>query len=248
MTGTSKLVSLLALSLAAVPAGAIDGGTGGPGGGEGASSSYYEQTLAGSAGDVATLDASGASGGLPASLHVVEAAGGVEYRSVGGGGWQVKLAIAERPHERVDAVYDLVLALPLPARFASKGWSIDPRSGVEGASVPFVYGGERVRLKRNAPLEASWLPLLIASESGLPDLAGSGYAWTLWDTVLRYDANAGSTLQGFATFGYSTHAALPAPDSADARNAAFLITWIPTLEAAVPPFAIRLDVVEPVEE
>ena len=33
---------------------------------------------------------------------------------------------------------------------------------------------------------------------------------------------------------------LPMPTTP--TNAAYVITWVPTLDAAVPPFAIRLDV------
>ncbi len=55
---------------------------------------------------------------LPEALHVVDAAGGVDFRiveTVGGETtWEVTLEVAERNHERVDAVYDLVLALLLP--------------------------------------------------------------------------------------------------------------------------------------
>jgi hypothetical protein len=223
----------------------VDGGTGSVVGGEG--STYYEQTLSERGLTAESLDASGSYGGLPSSLRSVDASGAVEYRGEGSQR-SVTLTMDERPHERVDAVYDLVLALPLPVRFSTDAWRIDARSGKAGASVPLVYGGQTVSLRRNAPLEASWLPLLVGSSEGLPDLSGSGYAWTLWDTVLRYDAGAGTTLQGFASFAYETDASVAAPDPDDPRNAAFLITWIPTLDASVPPFAIRLDVVAAAKE
>ena len=242
-----SFAAVLALALApfAAPVHAVDGGAGIVAGGDG--SSYYEETLSQSGLTTGALDASGSYGGLPKGLHTVDAAGTVAY-SGDAGRWRVKLTMDERPHEKVDAVYDLVLALPLPAKLSGADWRIDARSGAEGASVPLVYGGEAVSLKRNAPLEASWLPLLVGASDGLPDLSGSGYAWTLWDTVLRYDAAAGATLQGFATLDYEADPTLAAPDPEDPRNAAFLITWIPTLDAAVPPFAIRVDVVPPPKE
>jgi hypothetical protein len=209
---------------------------------------YYEDALATQGVALQeSLEASSAPGGLPAALHVVEAAGGVRYRSLGGGAWRVEVQVAERPHERVDTVYDLVLALPLPAGFRSAEWRIGVREGRADASVPAVYAGEKVTLKRNAALEASWLPILVGSAEGLPDLSGAGYVWTLWDTLVRYDASVGATLQGFATFGYATDASVAAPDAEDPRNAAYVITWVPTLDAALPPFTIRLDV-EPAQE
>ena len=39
-----------------------------------------------------------------------------------------------------------------------------------------------------------------------------------------------------------------APDPEDERNAAYVITWIPTLDPSVPPFTIRLDVRPPIAE
>jgi hypothetical protein len=85
----------------------------------------------------------------------------------------------------------------------------------------------------------------VGGSEGLPDVSSSGYAWTLWDAIVRYDPSAGSTLEGFGELGYVADASVAAPDPADPRNAAYVITWVPTLDAAVPPFALRLDVVEP---
>jgi hypothetical protein len=185
--------------------------------------------------------------GLPTGLHVVEAAGGAAYRSLGDGTIEVTVTVGERPHERVDALYDLVLALPLPIGFDSGQWRITPREGQAGASVPVVYAGERVALKRNTPLESSWLPLLVGAPDGLPDLSDGGYAWTFWDALLRYDPEAGDTVQGFGSFRYAADPSVPLPDPGDPRQAAFLISWIPTLDAAVPPFTLRLDVTEAAE-
>jgi len=246
------LVGLLGAALLAPSAARSVDGTGfAPSGGDAlaaaeSSATYYEQTLSERAAKADSLDASGAYAGLPRRLHVVDAAGGVSYRADGSRG-RVTLRLDERPHERVDAVYDLVLALPLPAGFATDAWRIEARRGSERASVPLVYGGETVALKRNVPLEGTWLPLLVGSDEGLPDL-GSGWAWTLWDTVLRYDPTAGATVEGFARLDYEADASLGALDPEDPRNAAYLITWIPTLDAEVPPFAVRLDVVPPAKE
>jgi hypothetical protein len=233
------------LALAPVAASAVDGGTTTGGGSLAAGSSYYEQA----AGDTATLSrATAGAGGLPTALHVVDAAGGVEYRRATAGSWEVEVRVAERPHERLDAVYDLVLALPLPAGSGPDAWRIAVREGSRGASAAAVYAGEKVTLKRNATLEASWLPLLVGARDGLPDLGGSGYEWTLWDTIVRYDASVGPTLQGFATLRYAADSSLAAPDPEDSRNAAYVITWIPALGASVPPFTLRLDVAAPAKE
>jgi hypothetical protein len=102
-------------------------------------------------------------------------------------------------------------------------------------------------LKRNVPLEQSWLPLLAGAPNGLPDLSRTGYAWTFWDAIVRYDASAGATVRAYGTFRYETDPGVAAPDPADPGNAAYVITWIPTLDA-VPPFAVRLDVVEASQE
>jgi hypothetical protein len=53
----------------------------------------------------------------------------------------------------------------------------------------------------------------------------------------------GPTLQGFASFATTGRRSLRPIHS----DAAYLITWIPA-RAAVPPFAIRLDVIEPAKE
>jgi hypothetical protein len=236
------LLCTVTLSLA-LPAFALDGG-GFAVAGDG-ETTYYEAT-AGAESLAATTADGAASGGLPTSLFVMEAEGAVRYRSLGNGASEVSLELAERPHERVDAVYDLVLALPLPIGSSARSWRIEPRESSSPKAAPVSYGGEKIVLKRNVPLEKAWLPLLAGVESGLPDLSGSGYAWTLWDTIVRYDASAGATLQAFATFRFVANGAA-APDAADPDNAAYVITWIPTLDD-VPPFTLRLDVVEAAQE
>jgi hypothetical protein len=237
----------LAGTFASQPAAATDGNAAAP-------QTYYEQLMGG--GTLADLESS--QGGLPEALHVVDAAGGVDYRMVetvgGETTWEVTLEMAERNHERVDAVYDLVLALPLPveadgkAAFEASQWGITAREGTKDASVAFIYGGEKVVLKRNVALERTWLPMLLGAPEGLPDLSGTGYEYTLWDAVLRYDPGHGDRLQGLATFRYHAGAGVMAPDPDDERNAAFVITWIPTLGPWVPPFTIRLDLRPPPEQ
>jgi hypothetical protein len=231
------LLSMAAALLAAGPSLSLDGGGFVAQGG----ATYYElttdqQTMAGAE---TTKDGS-ASGGLPTSLYVVDAEGGVSYRDLGDGAWEVSVEVAERPHERVDAVYDLVLALPLPIGSKAKTWRIAAKPS-SASSTAIVYGGEAIVLKRNVPLEQAWLPLIAGAPGGLPDLSRTGYAWTFWDAIVRYDAVAGATVQAYGTFRYQADPRVVAPDAENPDNAAYVITWIPTLEA-VPPFAIRLDV------
>jgi hypothetical protein len=238
----------LAWAGVAAPATAADGGSAAMG------PTYYEQLAR--TGDLAALESQ--AGGLPAALHVVEAAGGIEYRALKEDAysttWEVFLEVEERNHERVDAVYDLVLALPLPASsdgiaaFESEQWGITAREGAPGASVALIYGGEKLTLKRNVALERAWLPTLQGSADGLPDLSGTGYMFTLWDTVLRYDPGYGDRVQGLASLTYETGSEVLAPDPEDERNAGYVITWIPTLDPSIPPFTIRLDVRPPAVE
>jgi hypothetical protein len=237
------LLAAAAALLTALPALAVDGGF------TAQDTSYYEQAALGqSLEPAASPTADGAaSGGLPSSLYTVEAAGGVTYRSLGKRQWQVDLAVAPRPHERVDAVYDLVLALLLPVGSTSETWSVDAMTAASPKASPLVYSGEPVVLKRNVPLESAWLPLLVGGAQGLPDVSRSGYVWTLWDTIVRYDPAAGETLEAYGSFRYQAQPGTAAPDPDNPNNAAYVITWIPTLEA-VPPFAIRLDVAGDPEE
>jgi hypothetical protein len=231
------LLSMSAAMLAAGPSFALDGGGFAAQGG----GTYYELTADQQTVTSAetTKDAS-ASGGLPTSLYVIDAEGGVTYRNLGDGAWEVSVEVAERPHERVDAVYDLVLALPLPIGSTAETWRIAARSS-SASSTAIVYGGEAIVLKRNVPLEQAWLPLIAGAPGGLPDLSRTGYAWTFWDAIVRYDASAGATVQAYGSFRYQADPGVVAPDAENPDNAAYVITWIPTLEA-VPPFAIRLDV------
>jgi hypothetical protein len=249
MIARSFSLALLSAAAVATTASGFDGGSSSaPDDGE-VGVTYYEEVLAARRpADDSARAADAASGGLPTALHVVPAAGGVEYRRLRSGRWRLTLEVAERPHERVDAVYDLVLALALPADFRSEAWRIPVRAGRRRASAPARYAGERVTLKRNRALEASWLPLLAGARDGLPDLAGSAYVWTLWDTIVRYDAGAGRRLEGFARFAYETDRRTPVPRPGDARSAAYLISWMPSLGAAVAPYTLRIDAVASREE
>jgi len=212
---------------------------------------FYEEVVGGT-----SVEAVGpTAGGLPGGLSVFGAEGGVEYESLasgdGGIDWQVSLELAPRNHERVDAVYDLVLALPLPvdsagaSAFRPQQWGIIPREGSVTSSVPLVYGGEKLVLKRNVGLERAWLPMLAGATDGLPDLSGTGHQFTLWDAIVRYDPGFGDLVQGFATLRYRTASGVGAPDPGDERMVAFLIVWIPELDPAVKPYAVRLDVRAP---
>jgi hypothetical protein len=215
------------------------------------SETYYESVIG--SGSLEDLESPG--GGLPAEIAVVDAEGSVIYGEVSNGseiGWEVSVQVDERDHERVDAVYDLVLVLPLPINSQGKGifrprqFGIDVREGTPANSVAFVYGGEKLVLKRNVGLERTWLPDLVGS-GDVPDLSGTGYAFTLWDTVVRYDSGHGPRVQGHGTLQYTTDANVTAPDASDPRFAAYVITWIPTLDPSIPPFGIRVDVQAPAE-
>lgn len=196
--------------------------------------------------------------GLPSTLHIVDSTATAAY-ALGASTretleWTLDVRGFLRRHERVDAVYQIVVVLPLPSdsaggdAFDLLAWGLTPQEGTPGSSVPLVYGGEKVILKRNVTLEETLLPNLIdpsGSEGKLPDLSGTGYKYTLWDAIVRYDAGHGDTVQAFATLRYTTDAAAAPPDAGDDRLQAYVIVWIPTLDPSVAPFTIRMDVVEP---
>lgn len=255
MNAASRLALLLLLAAASLPpapAAAFDGGSSALPDEEAAAGApaptYYEEVLAarGAAGGAARA-ASSVETGLPGALHVVPAAGRVSYRHLRGERFKVTVELDARPHERVDALYDLVLALALPADFRSNRWRLRVREGRRGASAPARYAGERITLKRNEALEASWLPRLAGKRDGLPDLSGSGYVWTLWDTIVRYDAGAGRELAGFARLAYTADRRTQMPRPGDPRSAAYLISWVPSLGAAVAPYTLRIDAAPPGE-
>ncbi|MEE8557911.1 MAG: hypothetical protein V3T14_08500, partial [Myxococcota bacterium] len=75
---------------------------------------YYEEAVAAAS----PQELESTSQNLPTSLHIVESTGTVAYAAeeTGDGdmAWTVTLQLS-RPHERIDAVYHVVLVLPLPA-------------------------------------------------------------------------------------------------------------------------------------
>lgn len=241
------------LLLPAAASRAIDGNATPPPPEGGDDQTYYESVL----GESSLEELESPGGGLPAALELIEAPGTVSYTQVSSDpdslDWEVSVEVAERDHERVDAVYALVVALPLPvtpqgrAGFRPLQFGIGAREGTPANSVAFVYGGEKVVLKRNVGLERTWLPALAGAAGGLPDLSGTGYAFTLWDAVVRYDAGHGPRVQGHGTLRYTTDVDVSAPDADDPRFGAYVITWIPTLDPSIPPFTIRLDVQAPSE-
>ena len=237
------------LLLAATPSVAFDGaGSGGGDGGEpppeGASApppTYYESILGGA--PLQTYETS--EGGLPNSLFVNEASGAAWYQLSSEEPdalvWRVDVEVDARPHERVEAVYDVVVALPLPLA-AKAGTAIGPREGSAGKSVALVYGGEKVLLKRNVALERSWLPLLNGASGGLPDLGGTGYAFSLWDAIVGLDSSQGDTLQARGSLEYRSDLGVGAPDPGDSRFGVYVINWIPTLDPGIAPYTLRIDV------
>ena len=163
----------------------------------------------------------------------------------------VKIRGLSRPHERVDSVYQMIAVVPLPigatgrAAYRPLQWGIAPREGSESASVPLIYGGEKVVLKRNVTLEKALLPNLISDQGdpdALPSLAGTSYEYTLWDAIVLYDLDFGETVQVIADFRYRTDGSVGPPEADDERFKAYVITWIPDLDGSVPPFAVRLDI------
>lgn len=217
--------------------------------GSGPMATYYEAVVGDSLASLSSTDAT-----LPTALHVESAAATVAYTSSAGPErrqWELRVDGFERNHERVDAIYDMVLLLPLPAA-ASGGDAFLPldrgvriEEGLPGRSVPLVYGGEKVVLKRNVGLEKGLLPQVVGDGAGrLPSLDGTGYRWTAWDTIVERDAGFGDVVQARAVLRYETATGVAPPAAGDARLAAYLITWIPQLSASIPPYAVRMDVVE----
>ena len=257
------------LLLAATPGAATDGGYAAPDPPQAAPSSaaqatpataeqaaaaqptYYESAVGASSVDVLASPAAQ----VPTSLAIVDASATAQFTALSLVGdrreWQLQLSGFSRRHERVDAVYDMVLVLPLPALadgrdgFQAVGRGVAVVEGALDKAVPLIYGGEKVVLKRNVGLEKTLLPGLIGSgrgATGLPDLAGSGYHWTAWDAIVARDEGYGDTIEARARLRYRTAASASAPDAGDSRLAAYLITWIPALPASIPPFAVRIEV------
>ncbi len=234
---------VLALALPAASARATDGFLVDPGG------TYYEEKLA-------TTDASALSSpsaALPDRLHVSSSAASLQYRQIAAdatsSSWEVSVVDFARRHERVDALYDMILVLPLPAgadggdAFQALDRAVAVWEGSAEKAIPLIYGGEKIVLKRNVALEKTLLPLISATggeADRLPSLDGTGYRYTIWDTVATRDAGHAATVQGSATLRYATDPGVRAP-SVDGRLAAWWITWIPALPAEVEPYAVRID-------
>jgi hypothetical protein len=210
---------------------------------------YYELQL--DARGEAPLAAPG--DGLPAGLQLSDSPAVARYRPVkqgaDGAEWEVTLSGLSRRHERVDAVYQLILALPLPAdadgrdAFTALERGIVAREGQPGSAVPLIYGGEKVVLRRNVALERTLLAGIAGGGANrMPELAGTGYRYTLWDAVLRYDPLYGDKVTGWASLRYATSADVAAPDAADERLKVYLVTWIPGWEPGIKPFAVQIDV------
>ncbi|HBZ70244.1 MAG TPA: hypothetical protein DEP35_11115 [Deltaproteobacteria bacterium] len=243
--GSAPLLALVAGALAfAAPAGASDGGAV-------VSLTYYQQ-ITGSQ-PISALEST--SPGVPTALAIDNCSATVEYihtaQPNGSVLWDVLVQGFQRNSERVNAVYDMVFVLPLPvtssgaAAFTPVDPAIAPQVGTPAAPEPLVYGGETIVLKRDVGLEKSLLPGLVGdpSQGKLPSLAGTGYAYTLWDTIVQYDPGYGPTIQGWASFHYTTDATV-SPPVASGMNA-YLITWIPTLNSNIPAYAVRMTVQNP---
>ena len=238
-TSSATAASATSATSAATPASAATGTT------------YYESVV----GSSSVSELASATPGVPQALRVVDASATVQFTPVGVAVdqrvWELLIDGFTRNHERVDAIYDMVLVLPLPAdaegrdAFQPIGRGVAVEEGPAERSVPLIYGGEKIVLKRNVGLEKTLLPGLIGSgrgATGLPDLAGSGYHWTAWDAIVARDEGYGDTIEARARLRYRTAASASAPDAGDSRLAAYLITWIPALPASIPPFAVRIEV------
>jgi hypothetical protein len=213
---------------------------------------YYEGVVGPSAPSALESPAAG----TPAALHVSDSIATVEYASApaadGRLEWTAKVRGLARSHERIDAVYHVMAIVPLPVdgqgRIIARPihWGLGPREGTPEASVPLIYAGEKVVLKRSHSLERTLLPQIVGSGSEkLPSLAGTGYGYSVWDTIVRYDPGYGDEFQLFADLQYTTEASVSPPDAADERLKAYVVTWIPSLDPSIAPFAIRLDVRTP---
>jgi hypothetical protein len=245
---TSLLATALLVLLAGEPARAMDGAA------FSSEPTYYEEVAT----EIAPSEFSSTATRLPSAVNLTDSSATATYSVVSDDGnrvgWNVAIRGLIRKHERIDVVYQMVLVLPLPvdgdgkSAFKASTWTLAPREGAPGASVPLMYGGEKVALKRNRSLERTLLPNLVGQpgvEGKGPSLEGPGYDYTLWDTIIRYDPEYGDTVQLFMDVGYSADAEIAPPDARDDRLKLYVVTWIPSLDPTVPPFALRIDVVDP---
>jgi hypothetical protein len=245
-----------AVALSPRPAGATDGGAmvAPPAGGAetsliAATPTYYEGAVGtDSVQALVTTDPT-----LPTQLTVDDGTATATYRTTAEtpsrSAWRLRIDGFERRHEHVDAIYDMVLVLALPEAGGKDAFEPAKRGFVveDGAAIspaPLVYGGEKVVLKRNVGIEKSLLGQ-VTGPGGLPDLTGSGYRWTAWDTIMDRDPGHADTVTASGHLDYTTASGVRPPDPDDPRMAAYLITWIPELPASVPPFSVRMDVAPP---
>lgn len=248
-------ICLAILSLASTRALALDGTAALPGDGECTGTcprapTYYEGLA--TQGSLAALETPDAA--LPTTLALDDSTATVRYAletsDAGRSTWEVRISGLARNHERVDAVYHVLLAIPLPANangsaaFKPLDRGITPREGDEDASVPLIYGGEKVVLKRDIALEKALLPGLVGDPASgrLPSLAGTGYSYTLWGAIVQHDPSHDSIFQGWAALRYETSLGTEAPNADDERMKAYVFTWVPKLRSDVPTWAIRMDV------
>ena len=211
---------------------------------------YYESVV----GSASTESLATADPALPTTLTIDAATATTRYQATSQTSstttWQLRIDGFDRRHERVDGIYDMVLVLPLPESaggrdaFTATRRGFFVEEGAAGSTVPLIYGGEKVVLKRNVGIEKSLLRQLVGPRA-LPDLSGTGYRWTAWDSIMRRDDTHQDTVQASGHLEYTTAAGVAAPSPDDERMAAYLITWIPGLPADIAPFSVRMDVVPP---
>lgn len=250
---TLLCTSLLCACLLPSPARAIDGANIGmmateePAGAESTAPTYYEGVVQTEGSE--SLESTDPE--LPSSLAIHDSTARASYvEGSRAGSWTLRIRDLVRPHERVDAVYQMIAVLPLPfdadgqPAFETHQLGITVREGTASSSRPLTYGGEKVVLKRNVALEKILLPGLIGDFQAdkLPPLAGTGYDYTLWDAIVRYDPSHGDTMQLLADLRYTTGGGLPAPDAGDERLKAYVLTWIPAMDPRQPVFSVRIDV------
>ena len=250
---TASALAAVAL-LAASPGWASDGAHVAPDPTAAATPTYYESAV----GSSTVSQLASPAPAVPSTLQVADSDASLQFTPLAAASdhcdWQLHIEGFQRNHERVDAVYDMVLVVPLPVgatgrdAFQPLQRGVDVAEGTLDRSAPLIYGGERVLLKRNVGLEKMLLPGLVGSSrgsTGLPDLSGSGYQWTAWDTIVERDADYGATIQARAALNYRTAPCVSPPDPGDPRLAAYVITWIPALPAGVPPYAVRIGLASP---
>lgn len=245
-------VALLTLTPASILLGLAGPAHGVEGGFLTSESSYYDDVLGSE-----SLEAFESSQpGLPTALAVdIAEEVLVEYRSTSDEDvlkWELAVDGFRRPHASVVAVYQVVLIVPLPAGDEGQPlWrpltrAMRPRVSLDPDAPPVLYRGSPVRFRRNVALEKTWLPELVGTDEGqLPALSGTGYQWTLWDTLLLHDPEHGDEVAGSLQFYYETPKSVAGPDASDQRLGVYLVSWIPKLTHEIAPLAIRASLSPP---